>query len=197
MEASTTPKTTRALPLVPNDDTPQNHVSDTLLLLYGVRHSLDSFVKNRERAGALHVQANMYHTQLAEICLELCCSRSGPIGDNDGCVHPRVHRSKHPCPMLTSNLSPRRPEDAAPVVSDNADWRMPIAQRAWAYHVERAQPTTRLLSLLRSIQPGDWLAGGSLHQGSKDKGKAKSRSVGIITRWLKVRLLLLLLSILL
>lgn len=79
----TTPKTTRALPPIPNDDTSQNRVSETLLLFYGVRHSLDSFLKSRERAGALHVQPNAYHTQLAEVCLELCHSGSGTGGAAD------------------------------------------------------------------------------------------------------------------
>lgn len=73
-----------------------------------------------------------------------------------------------------------------PSHAEEADWRTPIAQRAWRYHLERAQPTKCLLDLLRSMQPGDWLIGGSLHQGSKDKDKAKSRSVEAIIKWLQV-----------
>ncbi|KAF5310590.1 hypothetical protein D9619_007742 [Psilocybe cf. subviscida] len=171
---TTTSRATPRTPLLPpslsnpNDDGSQNHVSDTLLLLYGVRHSLDSFLKSRERAGTLHVQANAYHTQLAEICLELCHDSAGAVGNND-----RLEEIVHDHATPTDN------------VSVDTDWRVPIVHRAWGYHLERAQPTIRLLFLLRSMQPGDWLAGGLLHQGSKDKDKVKSRSVGIITKWLK------------
>ena len=47
-------------------------VSDTLLALHGLRASLTSFLTKPNRAGDLFLPPALYHTQMAEICLDRC-----------------------------------------------------------------------------------------------------------------------------
>ncbi|KAF4618671.1 hypothetical protein D9613_009797 [Agrocybe pediades] len=47
-------------------------VSETLLTLHGTRNSLASFLTKKKRAGKLYISSNIYHEQMAEICLCYC-----------------------------------------------------------------------------------------------------------------------------